>query len=121
MIRFSCDYKAPWLGFTTQARGYDKWAHFAGSAAGVCLCVAFQRYVLGLTDLWTYMIGLWLSAIFVFAVGLGIEITQGYQKWIVTTTETGWIPASYYDSDGFSFIDLAADVLGILLAVGVVV
>ena len=87
----------------TKAQGFDKWAHLAGSAAGMLICLGVMKIFL--PDWFVFTIGMWISSAIVFGAGLGLEIRQGRHPL----------------SDGFSFLDLVADIAGILLVWGVIV
>lgn len=86
---FSDDYKKRWLGLTTKAQEFDKWTHLAG-------CFTF-------TALFSKFMPLDDATLTVLLGGYFLEIHQGVSD----------------SSDGFSFVDLAADIAGILLAVWV--
>lgn len=104
------DYARPWLGFTTKAQGFDKWAHAAGSALILCLLYRIVRAVLernyhtyGHSHKGKTFHFLSLGAAFglVMLGGLGLEIYQGFAN--------PW---------GFSFMDMVANILGALVAFG---
>ncbi len=123
-IVFSKDYRGPGFGFLTQARSYDKGFHFAGSAAGVVAVLVFGRLVLRLPAWFVYgtPIPLWIASAIVFAVGLGLEIYQGRKRYLWENPPEegpiGVLPTNYDPSDGFSFLDLVADLAGIALVWG---
>jgi len=132
-IKFSKDYRGPGLGFLTKAREYDKWVHLAGSAAGMLMVL----WILGLFGMQIYHVqgaagrvilyprGLVIATIVVGLLGLGLEIYQGRKRWLWEHPEdcadgpVKILPTSYDPSDGFSWLDLVADALGILLIWGV--
>ena len=96
-MQFSKDYLGPGFGFLTKAIEYDKWVHFAGSAAGVLMFLWVYRHVINGAPTDDFL--LQLSMLSAFVMGLGLEVTQGQDS----------------NSDGFSFLDLIANGLGILL------
>lgn len=122
-FQFSKDYRGPALGLLTKARGYDKWAHFAGSAAGVLAVLAFWRYLTAV-PLETILSGpaLAVASAISFGFGLAIEVKQGIGAGTVAANPdmfvVGELGSIALEDDGFSFLDLAADVLGILLVWG---
>lgn len=113
-IKFSEDYKGPGFGFLTKAKEYDKWAHLAGSATGVLFAV-----LVGIPLFW--------SIVQIAVLGIGLEIWQGRKRWLWEYREderyarlgSRAVPLSYDKADGFSWLDLVANALGILLAWGV--
>ena len=117
---FSKDYKGPGFGFLTKARMYDKWGHFAGSAAGVLLFVALIRLnaILGPAT-WNPILGglgVWIGAVLVFLVGLAYEIYQGVET--AQYLERGDYTVQP-KNDGFSILDLLCNIGGILLVLWV--
>ena len=123
-MKFSDDYKRPWFGLTTTAVEFDKWAHFGGSAAGVAVLFLFQWVLLFVADAATSrsftMAGLmepdmmWMMIridwIVVNVIGLFIEFLQA----------AVYDPRNPESPDGFSFMDVIANVAGSSSVVGVV-
>lgn len=104
-IKFSKDYQGPGFGFLTKAREYDKWAHLAGSAAGGLFLI-----LIGIPTGWALAV--------IALLGLGLEIYQGKRRWEYDNADKAF-PSDYDQGDGFSFLDLVADALGLLLVWGV--
>ena len=102
-IKFSEDYKGPGLGFLTKARGYDKLAHFAVCLSAIRILVLFMVPVL------------WARVI-IGAIAIGLEVWQGREAWREYQPNKNLyevLDCSMSYPDGFSFIDLIADAMGI--------
>lgn len=111
-ITLSQDYKGPGFGMLTQARGYDKLTHFAVSAIAVFAIALALSSVTLLIFRPLVMLG---AGLFVLGAGIGIEIYQGRRRWDYDHADVVF-PTSYDPTDGFSFLDLLADVLGVAFA-----
>ena len=101
---------------------FDKWAHFAGSAAGVLLILALFRLacILGGIpfDPFTAWIGTWGGAFFILTLGLAYEIYQGLEagRYEEAAKVLDGLP-----EDGFSILDLICNIAGIALVLWVLI
>jgi hypothetical protein len=130
---WSDDYRKAGHGLLTRAETWDKWEHLAGSAFGVVFFSLIALLVFRRSEFASIVVGESLT----LAIGVGIELVQGWQRYAITkgfeamqeTHEqfgSRVIPLSMIlDScerlkaecpDGFSVLDLCADLLGIMLA-----
>lgn len=114
MIQFlfiwSKDFARPWLGLTTKAMEFDKWAHAGGAALILCILYRITRIILE-HDYHTYghpqkgksfhRLALVVAFAWIMIGGLALEGYQGLA-----------------DPGGFSFMDMVANFLGALVALG---
>lgn len=92
-MKWSNDY------WTSKCLEYDKWVHFAGS----CALTLMVYWPLNILAPFIWVINALIAGAVVFVMGVLLEAWQES------------------DGDGFSWRDLVANALGILLAVGVLV
>jgi len=104
------DYARPGLGLMTKAETFDKWAHAGGAALILCLLYRIIRALLerhyntfGHVRQGKTYHALALTAAFAWVLigGLGLEVYQGFA-----------------DPWGFSFMDMVANIVGALVALG---
>jgi len=115
MIVYSKDYKGPGFGFLTKAREFDKWTHFAGSATLFVVILLICRAT-GIVRDWSTPGGAKAILTAAFAVawgGVALELIQGLQAEDAAKDSRVEL---FRDADGFSFLDLAANLAGIGVA-----